>query len=407
MNTQQAGANVTSIKRAGRITTFGFAVGAGLLIASGAGAAVASAAPDDAGQASASSSSASASSSGRSARPAKSTAGKPKPARIAGTRSDNSAPVVRIDTGKRTPVPTAATAVTTLTVPPASDVTTPTASAKQSRAQRLPTPAEVQQAIVAGLDAARRTLDNIRRDMELLVRHQVEGIRDNLTTLRYDLEAIFSPSRPPVNPDIPPDGTTGIIGNPLAKLPYFIYQDGKNTCVLVSTAMVIGQLLGPDKMPTGAEIIDEAAKTPSTVTAGTNIYDPVADSFVKNADALALLDAHGITAMSTQYSKNQGDLAYTNLKKALVAGDSVIVTIKAQIAWGQGTPDMAYSGDHAITVLGIDTVNNVVYVNDGAWSKQGKGMGLRLDTFMRAWSANDYQTITAYVTPAQQSTIAA
>jgi hypothetical protein len=247
----------------------------------------------------------------------------------------------------------------------------------------------------------------MRRDFELLVKHQVEGIRDNLTTLRYDLEAIVSPSRPPVNPDIPPDSTTGLIGKPLDKLNYFLYQNGKNTCVLVSTAMVIGQLLGPDKMPTAAEIINEAATTPSTVTAGVNIYDPVNDTYVKNADALALLDAHGITAMSTQYSRNQGELAYTNLKKALIDGDSVIVTIKAQIAWGQGTPDMAYSGDHAITVLGIDTVNNIVYVNDGAWATRGKGMGLRLDTFMKAWSANDYQTITAYVTPAQESSIAA
>jgi hypothetical protein len=392
---------MTSIKRAGRITTFGFAVGAGLLIAAGAGAATAAAAPDGTGHtASSSSASSGAASSARSTRTSTGTSAKPKP-RKTNASIDNATPVVTLHTGKRTPA-AANLATRDLTAP-----TTPTASAKQSRAQRLPTPSEIQQAIVAGLDAAGRTLDTMRRDFELLVKHQVEGIRDNLTTLRYDLEAIFGPSRPPVNPDIPPDSTTGLIGKPLDKVGYFLYQNGKNTCVLMSTAMVIGQLLGPDKMPTAAEIINEAATTPSTVTAGTNIYDPVNDTYVKNADALALLDAHGITAMSTQYSKNQGELAYTNLKKALIDGDSVIVTIKAQIAWGQGTPDMAYSGDHAITVLGIDTVNNIVYVNDGAWATRGKGMGLTLDTFMTAWSANDYQTITAYVTPAQESAIAA
>ena len=71
---------------------------------------------------------------------------------------------------------------------------------------------------------------------------------------------------------------------------------------------------------------------------------------------------------------------YANLKQALIDGESVIVTIKAQIAWGRGTPDMAFTGDHAITVLGIDTVNNIVYVNDSAWATKGQGMAVRLDT---------------------------
>ena len=121
--------------------------------------------------------------------------------------------------------------------PVASDIAAPTASAKQSRAQRLPTPAEVQQTILAGLDAARRDLDTLRRNIELLVQHQIEGIRDNLTALRYDLEAIFSPSISPVNPEIPPDSTTGLIGNPLDKVNAFLYQGQANTCVLMSTAM--------------------------------------------------------------------------------------------------------------------------------------------------------------------------
>ncbi|BBX05263.1 C39 family peptidase [Mycolicibacterium aichiense] len=383
---------MTSIKRAGRIATFGFALGAGLLIASGAGAAVASAAPDDSSHASTSKSSAS-------------SARTHKPVAAAATRASArpkppSASAVQLP-AKRTTAATSPSSLRSVSLVSTDAPTAPTASAKQYRAQRLPTPTEIEQAVVAGLDAARRTLDTMRRDFELLVKHQIEGVRDNLTTLRYDLEAIFGPSRRPVNPDIPPDGTSGIIGNPLDKVGYFIYQDGKNICLLVSSAMVMGQLLGPDKMPTAAEIINEAATTPSTVTAGAKIYDPVADSYVQNADALALLDAHGITAMSTQYSKNQGDLAYANLKKALIDGNSVIVTIKAQIAWGQGTPDMAYSGDHAITVLGIDTDKDVIFVNDGAWKNGGQGMGLPLNTFMKAWRANDYQTITAYVTPAQ------
>ncbi|SBS76061.1 conserved exported hypothetical protein [uncultured Mycobacterium sp.] len=396
---------MTSIKRAGRIATFGFAVGAGLLIASGAGAAVAAAAPDDAGHTSTTSSSAS---SARTHRPAAAnstgTSAKPKPARTISSTTDSSAPVVQMNTGKRTP---AAASALKAVAPAASDTTTPTASVKQSRAQRLPTPAEVQQAIVAGLDAARRDLDTLRRNVELLVKHQIEGIRDNLTTLRYDLEAIVGPNRQPEQPDIPADDTPGLIGNPADKEVYFVPQGDTNRCVLMSTAMVIGQLRGIDNMPTAQQITDEAATTPSTVKPGKMIYDPIKDTYVAYADALALLEAHGITATSTQFSKGQGTTAVDNLKTALTAGESVIVTINANIAWGRAAPGGAVTADHAITVLGIDTVNDIVYVNDSAFETKGQGMAVKLNVFMSAWAANDYQTITAHLTPAIESTIAA
>jgi hypothetical protein len=380
---------VTSIKRTGRITAFGFAVGAGLLIAAGAGAAVAAAAPDESGHTSATSSSAS---SARTHRPATAnstgTSAKPKPARTISSTSDSSAPVVQLHTGKRTSAAA-------------------TASAKQTPAQRIPTPAQVQQAIVAGLDAARRDLDTLRRNIELLVKHQIEGIQENLTSLRYDLEAIIGPNRAPVTPDIPAGDTPGLIGNPAAKEVYFVYQGNTNRCVLMSTAMVIGQLRGIDNMPTAQQITDEAATTPSTVTPGTMIYDPVNDTYVKYADALALLENHGITATSTQFSKGQGTAAIDNVKASLTAGESVIVTVNASIAWGRAAPGEVVTANHAITVLGIDTVNNIVYVNDSAY--KNPGIALKMDVFMNAWAANEYQTITAHVTPVQDAatTIAA
>jgi hypothetical protein len=401
---------VTSIKRAGRITTFGFAVGAGLLIASGAGAAVAAAAPDDAGHTPNASSSAS---SARTHRPAAAnsngTSAKPKPARTISSTNDSSAPVVAVHIAKRTPAATAAVVNTLSAAAPAAGDTavTPTASAKQTPAQRIPTPAQVQQAILAGLDGARRDLDTLRRNIELLVKHQIEGIRNNLTTLRYDLEGIFGPNRQPQQPDIPPGDTPGLIGNPAAKEIYFVYQGNTNRCVLMATAMVIGQLRGIDNMPTEEQITDEATTTPSTVTPGTMIYDPVKDTYVKYADALALLENHGITATSTQFSKGQGTAAMDHVKAALTTGESVIVTVNAYIAWGRAAPSGADSADHAITVLGVDTVNDIVYVNDSAFLTKGQGMAVKLDVFMSAWAASDFQTITAYVTPAAEATIAA
>ena len=135
------------------------------------------------------------------------------------------------------------------------------------------------------------------------------------------------------------------------------------------------------------------------------IYDPVNDTYVKYADALQLLENHGITAISTQYSKGQGGLAYDNVKAALIAGESVIVTVNANIAWGRAAPGDAVTANHAITVLGIDTVNDIVYVNDSAFSRPG--IAMKRSLFMSAWAANDFQTITASVTAAQESTIAA
>lgn len=402
------GADVTSIKRAGRIATFGFAVGAGLLLASGASAAVAAAAPEDSGHASSShSSAANNSSSARSARPSSATTGKPKPARVVTTGTDYSASVVQLQT-KRAAKSASATSAVTLTAPVAkvSDTPTPTATAKQTPANRLPTPAQIHQDIVAGLDAARRNLDTLRQNIGLLIKHQIEGIQDNLTTLRYDLAAIIGPNRPPVNPDIPPDDTPNIIGKPADKVAYFLYQEQTNRCVLMSTAMVIGQLLGKDKMPTADEITQEAATTPSSVAPDVMMYDPVKDGFVYNADALQLLENHGITATSTQYSKGQGTLALDNLKSALTAGNSVIVTVNADIAWGRAAPGGADTADHAITVLGIDTAKNLVYVNDSAF-RNGAGIGMKMDVFMAAWKANDFQTITASVTPVQESAVAA
>jgi hypothetical protein len=382
--------SMSSKNRAGRIATFAFAIGAGLLIASGAGAAVAAAAPDDSGHSATSSSSAS---SARTHKPAAARASaKPKP---------SSATVVQLP-AKRTTTGVSASSVSAVN---SDTVSKPIAAAKQSRAQRLPTPAEVQQAIVAGLDAARRDLDTLRKNIELLVKHQIEGIRDNLTTLRYDLEAIVGPYRPPVTPDIPADDTPGLIGNPAAKEGLFLYQGQTNRCVLMSTGMVIGQLLGADKMPTAQQITDEAATTPSAVYPDKNIYDPVADTYVAYADALQLLENHGITATSTQYSKGQGTNAINNVKAALTSGESVIVTVNANIAWGRAAPGDAVTANHAITVLGIDTIKNIVYVNDSAFDNPG--IAMKMDVFMSSWAANDYQTITAHVTPAQQSAIAA
>ncbi len=389
---------MTSIRRAGRITTFGFAVGAGLLIAAGAGSAVASAAPGDSGHTGTSSSTASSgsASSARSARPSTGTAAKPKPKPTpsVGSSRDSDARVVKLPTGKRLPVVAPA---------PVDLDSTPPASVKPAVAQRIPTPARLPLA----LDVV-RDLNTLRGNIELLVRHQIEDLRDNLTMLRYDLAAIFAPARRPTNPDIPADETPGVIGTPRSREGYFIHQGDTNTCALSAAAMLIGQLYGRDKMPTWEQIVSEAARTPSFSTPGEMIYNRPADTFVSTTDVLQLLQTHGVNATITQYTRGQSTLAVENLKAALTAGDAVAVSVKSVIIWGSGAPDTAYKGDHLITVLGIDTTKNVVYVNDSAWEQEkGMGMAIPMNVFMSGWAADSYLTLRAVAAADSQSALAA
>lgn len=393
---------MTSIRRAGRITTFGFAIGAGLLIAAGAGSAVASAAPGDSGHTGASSSTASSgtASSARSARPSTGTAAKPKPkpTRAVGSSSDSGTRVVTLTTGKRTPaVVAAATDLDTAPTP------TPTPAVKPAVAERIPTPARLPRA----LDVV-RDLNTLRGNIELLVRHQIEDLRDNLTMLRYDLAAIFAPARRPTNPDIPADETPGVIGKPRSREGYFIYQGDTNTCALSAAAMLIGQLYGRDKMPTWEQIVSEAASTPSFSKPGEMIYNRPADTFVSTTDVLQLLQTHGVNTTMTQYTRGQGAAALENLKGALIDGDAVAVSVNSAIIWGSGAPDTAYKGDHLITVLGIDTAKNVVYVNDSAWQQEkGMGMAIPMNVFMSGWAADSYLTLRAVAAVDSQSALAA
>lgn len=396
---------MTSIKRAGRIATFGFAVGAGLLIAAGAGAAAASAAPEDTGHTSTASGSTSNSgaASARSARPSTGAPARSKPTSKVSASSDHSAPVIQLQTRKRAAVVTEPPAqAATPAIKDLSSTSSPTV--KQPSAQGIPTAARMPR---AALNIARE-LDTLRRNIEVLIRHQIEDLRDNLTTLRYDLASIIGPARRPTNPDLPADETPGVIGTPRSREGYFIYQGDTNTCALSTAAMLIGQLYGRDAMPTWEQIVNEAANTPSYSTPGKPIYDRVNDTFVSNIDVLQLLQTHGVTANSTNYTRGQGALALTNLKTALTQGAAVAVAVKSDIVWGRGAPATAYTSDHLITVLGIDTDKNLVYVNDSAWEQsKGMGMALPMDVFMRGWAADSYNTFTAVPTAVSQNALAA
>jgi hypothetical protein len=376
-----AGADVTSIKRAGRITTFGFAVGAGLLMVSGAGAAVATAAPDESGHATSSASaSSSSSSSARSARPATKTATKPMPTRSVST---NSSPV-QLHTGKRTPAAASASAASPVT----GDITAvPAAAAKQvapKRVPALPTPAEFQQDVVAGLGTVRRSLDELRQKIEVLVQNQIVGFQDNLVVLRIDLERVFNPNKQ-------------IIYGDLTNARYWA-AGGAQTASLMAAAMVISALKG--QTVTAQNIIDEAMNTDSVARPDRKMYLGTDTSdWVWASDAVQLMETHGLKVRTVYYTKTQEQRALNTIETALSQGNSVIVSISGKVVSSNTSTPEQWVTEHQAVLLGINVTKNLVYLNDGA-NPAGQNLTMSLEDFLDAWQASRYTAIIAELAPA-------
>lgn len=383
-----AGADVTSIKRAGRIATFGFAIGSGLLIASGAGAAVAAAAPDDSGHASsgASSVSSSSASSARSAHTSTSTAGKPKPARTASTRTDFSAPVIQLQT-KRSPARSNAAAAS----PTTENTISVRAAAKQAAPRRvpgLPTPAEFQQTITDGLGSVRRGLDDLRGKIETLVENQIVGFQNSLLDLQIDLRRVFS------NKPL-------IYGNP-ANSQYWVAQ-ADETAYLMAAAMVINRLTGATV--TADSLVTEAMATNSTTRPNRKMYlGPTTPDYVWPADAYQLMENHGVSVTTTSYSRTQGRRALAALETALAEGKSVIVTVNGP-AVSLADPGQEEIGEHPVVVLAIDITNDVVYFNDGALPQGGQQRTMPLDKFIDTWRTSFYNATFAVAAPVTPQTV--
>ncbi|WP_319428922.1 C39 family peptidase [Mycobacterium sp. RTGN5] len=380
---------MTSIKRAGRITTFGFAVGAGLLIASGAGAAAATAAPGDSGHGSSSSTASSASSSARSARPSTGTTAKPKPASTVSARSDHSAPVVQLHTAKRAPAAVSAPAVSAaddIAAGPAAVVVAKQVAPK--RAPALPTPAEAQQAIADGLGTVRRSLDNLREKIETLVQNQITGFSNSLLDLRIDLQRVFS-NKPLV------------YGDP-ANSQYWVAQ-GDETAYLMAVAMAINRFTG--ETVTAASLVAEAMATNSTVRPDRKMYlGPTTSDYVWAPDAYQLAENHGIKMTTTYYNLNQGRQAFNALESALAQGKSVIVTITGPTT-SVADPGPQAIEQHPVVLLAIDITNDVVYLNDGALPAGGQKLTMPLDKFIDTWRTSFYSTTTAELAPITTQTV--
>lgn len=236
--------------------------------------------------------------------------------------------------------------------------------------------------------------------------HQVQAFQESITDLSDDLSRTFGVSQPE------PIGPPGIgdleYGNYLANYQYWKYQGSFGTCALMSTAAVIAQLTGngmPVDMETLAREVQTLAETlPSGIKAGQSMYtEGLGGTYL--SDVVTLLNKFGINADHTTYLPTEGSLALDNMTAALSQKQSVIVALNNSLiydawnkqyfgedyAWYRGATDKA---NHAVTVLSVNMTKGVVYINDSA-PRQGQGLAVPLDQFMKAWAIGSFDLTTA------------
>lgn len=184
--------------------------------------------------------------------------------------------------------------------------------------------------------------------------------------------------------------------------------------------MIIGQLTGrPVPME---EIIKQAIRTPSVVDPKTKMYLGGASSpGVDIKDAVALLKIHGIIATTERYTSDSDDTrdptvidkelsvqALNDLKTALAAGKATMVGVNNTALYKdfphQDQPGQTPTANHQVVVIGYDTATDTVYIDDGGWPPDpqdagrpegGKNMPVKLESFLAAWKADDYELTVA------------
>lgn len=236
--------------------------------------------------------------------------------------------------------------------------------------------------------------------------HQVQVFQESITDLSNDLSLTFGITQP--EPIGPPSAGDTEYGNYLANYQYWKYQGNFGTCALMATSAVIAQLTAngmPVDMDAIAAEVQQLAETlPSGIRVGMPIYtEGKGGTF--SADVITLLNKFGINADYTTYLKTEGSLALDNMTAALDQGQSVIVSVNNKViydAWNKQFLGENWArfrdgldvSNHAVTVLSVNMTKGVVYLNDSAL-RNGQGLAVPLDQFMKAWETGNFSLTTA------------
>lgn len=188
-------------------------------------------------------------------------------------------------------------------------------------------------------------------------------------------------------------------GDPVAAAKWWRYQT-YDDCVLMASADVVGQITGSE--PSEQEIINVAQSTPSTTHPGsiyitpTDRQNPNSGNGTSRTDIPTLLGHYGIGVTTTDADRAPKSGIATGidaLKQYLGGGRAVIVSLNAEMIWGEPIENTDDDGnpvsDHAVVVTGVDTAKGVVHLNDSGTAK-GSDEQLPLDLFTRAWAASHY-----------------
>ncbi len=190
-------------------------------------------------------------------------------------------------------------------------------------------------------------------------------------------------------------------GDPAAAAKWWRHQH-YGDCVLMATADVVGQVTG--KEPSEQQIIKKAQNTPSTMHSGSIYIKPADvkhDMGTYTGDIPTLLAQYGVNSKQSDKdhsSKTGIPAGIEGIEQALSAGHKVIVSVNAEMIWGQPIETKDKDGnpvsDHSLVVTGVDTANNIVHLNDSG-IETGKDEQISLELFLKAWeTSNERITVT-------------
>ncbi|MDF2825173.1 MAG: hypothetical protein K0R68_2581, partial [Mycobacterium sp.] len=198
----------------------------------------------------------------------------------------------------------------------------------------------------------------------------------------------------------------GTIGDP-TNAQYWAEQN-YNDCVLMSVAMITGQLreVRPTDQ-TEVDIINEASRTRSVVDPSRMMWYSSSQNSVYYRDGEQLLKNHGFETEYRTYgteggsTSNNGIQALTDLARDLAAGNGVFVATNPRSLWHAEQTSIEngniFVQHHAIVVLAYDVARGIVYINDSGYKAEhvGQGAAVTVGAFMWAWQTSGYLTVVA------------
>jgi hypothetical protein len=171
----------------------------------------------------------------------------------------------------------------------------------------------------------------------------------------------------------------GMYGNPAAAARYWQKQHDSD-CAEMAVADVVGEITGHE--PTEQQIDAVAENTPSAGLPGPIWHHGGVGTAMY--DVPRLLAHYGIQSAVVNTSSSA-------LEQDLAEGHKVLAFVNG--GWLHNSPPDGHDPPtHMVVVIGIDTKNGVVHLNDSG-AANGRDEQISIATFERAWSRSNNQAV--------------